>query len=753
MVGRGARTLAGFRRGVSKLWRRGAPLLISVTAGLGAAGQIESASSRCARAVERGQWREARDACHESHVGQGNAADVILLARAELQVGNSKEAERLATGALEGPLRAQALAVVGVLRDRAGDREGAHAALREAIASFQARGETRELARAWFALAGSFWRDRRLSETLDALDEALAAAEMAGDRRLKGLTTLMRGDVMRSVGDARSAEREYELAASQLEGRTADLAYVDLKLGILRQEADMLNVADIAFQRALARAEETGSQDAASAARQNLAYSAHLAGNPEAGFAYLADWKGPYDFSYHSIVAMLEADAGKLEQALASMDRALSLSRGNDAWWGEYERARIRERLGDDAGAELGYERSIAIVERMRAAMDQTELQAWMIARRRRPYEALLALFVRQGRTEQAMRVLEAFSARSFMDAVIANGSLVAPARDALDVASTWRRLEDAAGSPDDLGAGLAGREVVVPVEVLGRLYVAYKPAHGRMSFIDRGDAAHTRDLATRFAANPDATDLAAELGRILIPEEVGAGSGTLHIVASGWLAAVPYAALRRGDSFLVEQRPLAIMPSLRAFSVQGSDHPTKRRLVIADADGTLPSARVEATEIARALGTNAAVAEEATSLLVETAGPLELLHLGVHAGLDGGGAWLSMADGRWSTDAIMDSGVSAQVVILAACSSAATHHEEVWGSLATAFLANGSGSVIASLGSIGDDDTRSVMRALYQGDLVRQPVRALADAQRSALGRLPPRAWAKFVIYGVSDN
>ncbi len=752
MEGCFAHAHARVRVGLSKLLSRGALFAITLSA-CPMDGHLESASSRCARAVDRGQWREARDSCHESHVAQGNPADVILLARAELQLGNSAEAERLATGALKGRLRPQALAVLGVLRDRSGDREGARTALSEAITTFEAQGDNRELARAWFALAGSFWRERRLTETLGALDEALAAAEVAADRRLLGLTALMRGDVMRSVGDARSAEREYELAASLLEDRPADLVYVDLKQGILRQEADMLHLSDLAFQRALGRAQQTGSHEAITAARQNLAYNAHLAGQSEAGFAYLADWKGPFDFSYHAVLAMLEADAGRLEDALASMNRALELSRSNDAWWGEYERARILERLGNDRAAEQGYERSIAIVEEMRAAMDQSELQAWMIPRRRQPYEALLSLFVRQGRTAQAVRVLDAFTARSFIDALIANGSLVGPPGDAHDIASSWRRLEGAAGATDDLGQALAGREVVVPVEILGTLYIAHKPAQGDVRFIKRGDAAPVRELAKRFAADPDHQGLATELGSILVPEDVEAGPSPLHLVVSGWLAAIPYAALRRSDSFLVQQRPLAIMPSLRAFAAEHERSPAPRRLVMADADGTLPAARIEAGEIARALGTTAVVSDAATRSLVETAGPLELLHLGVHAGLDGGGAWLSMADGRWSTDAILDSGLAADVVVLAACSSAATRHEEVWGSLATAFLANGSGSVIASLGSIDDDDTRSVMRALYQGDLVRQPVRALAEAQRSVAERLPPRAWAKFIIFSVSNE
>ncbi len=730
-----------------------APLLCAAVTVLLDADAAESASGRCARAVEQGQWREAREACRKSGVVEGHPADAIRLARAELQLGNDAEARRLATAGLEGPFRAEALSVLGVQLDRAGERDAARRALREAIAMFDTRGDARELSRSWFALAGSYWRDRNLTATLEALDAAQAAAERAQDRRLLGLSDLMRGDVMRSIGDARRAELQYELAASELEGLPADLAYVDLKQGILRQEAGMLHLADISFGRALERARAVGSQEAITAARQNLAYNAHLSGDVEGGFAQLADWQGPFDFSHYSVRAMLEADAGRLEDALKSIDQALALSRSSDAWWGEYERARILERLGDDVRAQEGYEKSIGIVERTRAAMDQSELQAWMIPRRRLPYEALLALFVRQNKTAQALKVLEAFSARSFVDALVTNGTLTASADDPRMVVSAWQRLETAGDYADDLAAALAHREVIVPTEILGRLYVAYKPAEGELRFIDRGDAGPIRELATKLTADPDLADAAAELGRVLIPDEVKPGPGTLHIVASGWLAAIPYAALRRDGRFLIEQRPLAAMPSLRGLSMPVEPLVGGHRLVLADIDGTLPSAREEAMNIAGALGAETILGAEATSVRVETAGPLELLHFGTHAGLEGGSAWLSMADGRWSTDEIIDSGVSAQVVVLAACSSAATHHDEVWGSLAIAFLANGSGSVIASLGSIGDEDTQNVMRALYQADVGRHPVQALARAQRAMVNQMPPHAWARFLVYSAGDD
>jgi len=748
-VGRFVPTLL---RGPRRLWAQRATILVTLGSAVVTGMYRQPATIRCAAAMEQGQWREAQAACVESTT-RGSKSDVVLLAKAELQLGNDVEAQRLAKTALGGPLRGEALSILGRSLDRLGEPQAARDALYQAIEIFQARGDDGELARNWYALAGSCWRDRQLSEALSALDTAESHAVALNDRQMLGLIALMRGDVMRAVGDAASAEQQYGLAAISLAGRQSDMAFVDLKLGMLRQEAGLLHLSDLSFQRALSRAVEVGNKDAVTAARQNLAYNAHLQGDTAGGLLQIADWQGPFDFSHYSVKAMLEADDGKWVEALASIDQALAVSRGNDNWWGEYERARILEHLGDDRGARSGYEQSIACVERTRSAMDLGELQPWMIPRRRLPYEALLRSFVRHGEHERALSVLEAFSARSFVDALIASGSLASAPSETENIAAKWQRLDPSGASPSNLSETLGDREIVMPVEVLGQLYLAHKPANAHVRFIDRGAAKPIRALIAKFSANPDDLEAASALGRILMPDELEPSDRTLHIVASGSLADVPYAALRRDGQYLIEQRPLAAAPSLRSFSMRYAQPPTRGALVIADADGDLPAARREALETAALLDTTALVADDATRATIENAGPLDILHLGTHSGLDGSGAWLSLSDGRWSTDSILDSGSRARVVVLASCSSGSTRHQEVWGSLAIAFLANGSESVISAIGSVNDADTGELMRALYRADVRRKPVRALAEAQRSLLEKKEPHAWARFVVHTATDD
>ncbi len=713
----------------------------------------EPASARCAAALDRGRWRDAQEACAESHANGRDPRSAVSLARAELQLGNDAEAQRLVQSDLEGPLRAEALSVLGLSLDRQGDSIGARDAFKQAIVLFGDRGKHLELARSWYSLAGSYWRERELVDARYALDTAAVFATAVNDQRMLGLVSLMRGDVMRAVGDARSAEQEYESAALTLAGRPTEMAFVDLKLGILRQEANLLHLSDVSFERALAQAEAVGNRDAVIAAKQNLAYNAHLQGDPAAGLARIADWQGPFDFSHYSIRAALEADEGLFAEALVSIDLALSVARSGDVWSGELERGRILEQLGNDVGARQSYERSIALVERSRRDMDVSELQPWMIPRRRRPYEALLASFVRAGEGERALNVLEAFSARSFVDTLIANGSVFSTVAQAENIASTWRHLGFGPDGGETLTAALADREVIIPVEVLDRLMVAYKAPGVAVRFIDRGSSAPLRALAAAFAANPDDGEMAATLANALIPADVTANERTLHIVTSGWLADIPFAALRRNGHYLVEERPLAFAPSLRAFASRYEEPETRGVLVLADADGDLPEARAEAAEVADSLGTQALVTGDATRAPIENASSLALLHVATHSGLDGSGAWIRLADGPWSTDEILYSGARAGVVVLAACSSGSTRHQESWGSLAVAFLANGSDAVISAIGSVDDADTRAVMRELYRRNVREQPVRALAMAQRELVGRLPADAWARFFVYSTSTE
>src|SRR4030095_12136193 len=96
---------------------------------------------------------------------------------------------------------------------------------------------------------------------------------------------------------------------------------------------------------------------------------------------------------------------------------------------------------------------------------------------------------------------------------------------------------------------------------------------------------------------------------------------------------------------------------------------------------------------------------------------------------------------------------IGPRLVVLASCASGVRPWRQMWGSLGASFLAAGSRSVLASLWSVEDEQTRDLILRFYAEGGVSDPAGALARAQRVAIGRgQSPQYWAPFVLFG-SDH
>ncbi len=730
-------------------WRRWGlrPGVIAFLSCIAVGVDFTAGSDVCRAAADRTDWHEAKRACEASWQRGGEAGDLLLLATAELNLGNDAEALGLAKLLLDGELRADALQVTGVVLERAGKPQEGRVMLDEAVLRFEASGAAAKAARAQYAIAGSFWREGRFRETLERLDASLLHARAVNDTRMVGYVALMRGDVLRAVGDARGAEREYAEAATRLTMGSAR-AFVLLKQGMLRRQLGFEQLSRSTFEEALADARASGQRAAENAAHLNLAWNARKRGALHEASAHLDAWSGGPDFWYFYNLAQLRADEDRIPEALTTIDRALANAGGDEALWeGWYTRGKILDRSGDVEGAERAFEESILIVERMRASLDLEELQPWVLEERRAPYEALIALRIRAGRSEDALEVLEALSARTFMDSMVARR--VSGWSNAVDDAQSflyaWRELEPRVGSAL---TALEWADVLIPFEAEGTVYVAWIGAGGAPDLLERGKANDVRALIAQIAADADATDAAVQLGRALLPETLAPSDRPLLIVPTGMFQRVPYAALRRGDRFLVQDRALAVAPSLRAMSLETTRVASDRAVIFADADGSLPEAAAEAVAIGERFAVSPLSGIEADSARLRATGEAGLLHVAMHAGIGDRGAWLRTSDGRFTVGDVLACGIRANVVVLASCTSGASRDAEYAGSLAAAFLANGSGAVIATLSSVEDGKTRELVRRLYEHGVAVRPIQALAQAQRDMIPTHSPHAWAPFVVY-----
>jgi len=245
---------------------------------------------------------------------------------------------------------------------------------------------------------------------------------------------------------------------------------------------------------------------------------------------------------------------------------------------------------------------------------------------------------------------------------------------------------------------------------------------------------------------------LAARLGGALVPTRALAGDKPLHIVADGVLGGAPFAALIVDGRRLVEARVLAIVPSLSTPATVAS---TQGAALVLGSPGhaALAAARAEAELVAKTLGVEPRLGPDATIAALRAATAVPVLHVAAHGGIDPRGAFVELADGRVDAADVIAWRLAPRVVVLASCASGARPGRTMWGAMGAAFLAAGSGAVVASLWSVADRPTQRLIAAFYANGGATSPHRALAAAQRRAIAESwPVTDWASFVVLGGSS-
>ena len=428
---------------------------------------------------------------------------------------------------------------------------------------------------------------------------------------------------------------------------------------------------------------------------------------------------------YQYVEGVLAIHAGDVAGAERMLVEALASEEldgdvGIDA---RLELAAVYRRTGRTADADVMLAAAIADVESLRAA--SRELRPWILARRTRPYLERVALLAAAGRADDALATLEALHARAWLEA---------------------RRERRAAAPPPsvaELRARLGDHEVIVLADDGDTLWRAHVAAGVVRVEAIAGGAAALR----AFADHPDDAALAALAARAAIPDGVAASDQILHVVASGALAAVPFAALVRDGRFLVEDRAIARLPGLVALECHTRDA-RGPAVVIGPPDDSLPAATGEVRELAAQRGVPAHTGAAATVDAVLAARDAALLHVAVHGVVRPAGGALELADGTLDAARILAARLAPRRVVLAGCATGASADAETWGALASAFLAAGTEQVIATTRAVDDDDAAAIMRDFHaRGD--DDAIRQLAATQRTFARTMPPSRWATWAAWG----
>ena len=265
-----------------------------------------------------------------------------------------------------------------------------------------------------------------------------------------------------------------------------------------------------------------------------------------------------------------------------------------------------------------------------------------------------------------------------------------------------------------------------------------------------------------------------------------GQATTDLIIVPDAELHRVPFAALRNeNNESLAETHRIRVLPSLSImkaiFECPPDYHSQKGAVIVGDPEvgsvrlkaraepeliTRLESANKEAREIAKMMGVNPLIGQEATKArFLEEVGKAALVHIAAHGNpgtgeiafapppekrkpiLDEEDVVLTMAE-------VQNAKVRAKLVVLSCCHSARGHirAEGVIG-IARAFLGAGARSVLASLWAIDDNATIEFMRSFYwhlklgkrSSEALYQATAALRRSEEFA----SPLYWAPFVLIG----
>ncbi|MEO5823764.1 MAG: CHAT domain-containing tetratricopeptide repeat protein [Vicinamibacteraceae bacterium] len=494
------------------------------------------------------------------------------------------------------------------------------------------------------------------------------------------------------------------------------------------------------------------------------------------------------------------AGLGRIEEALAEFNRALTLARDRgpeDLVPIRRSRARFLVDAGRFAEAEEDLRALMAFVEEGRIHNVQSDvMRRGFIEARQDVFGSYVDLLGRQGKAEDALAVAERARARAFLDLRAqraGDARLAAPATpaDARRLATRYRSTIVAYW----VGPTETSIWVVRPDHPPVLVRVPVRPA--RLTALVRatagldGDASAARGLLMTERAQRAPW---RELERLLIapirsvlPRQPGS---RLTIVPHGPLFALSFAGLRQADgASLLEQYDLHYVPAIAVLAEMPAATRTAATgtLVVGDPGpleveaGTealpaLPWARREADAVRLALGapTTVLTGRDASETAVrEALAGRRVLHFATHGVVSNAPSrpsYLALhpnagADGRLLADEIYDLHLDADLVVLSACRTALgpVEGDGVIG-FARAFLSAGARSVVATQWDVSDRVSYEVMREFYrrraQGASKSRSLRGAQLAVLRALragtikvdgAALPetPRLWAGFVLTG----
>jgi len=718
----------------------------------------------CDAAFTEHDWPAVLEACSPDTADGAQARGRMCYAWAQFYRGRRDEALVEAEALFDSNERAQARYLGGLLLTKQADPdriEEGRRLLWDALVLFAVTADVRHVADTASALVPVALHQQRFDDAFAFAHMAVSFANATSDPGRpgrRGSALMMLAATYDVIGRAEDARDAFRAAAKIPDTPPADLAWVYFKQAVflleLNTHADAEAALEIlgAAERYADQAVRTGQAERVAgievAIPFNRAAALSTLGRDEEALALLAALPSTQrgHAMFQMITAIAAARRGDTDAALAHLDRPLADGvDDNYAVSVEVELAHVCRAKGRFVDAERALRRAIEHVNALRG-QGALELRPWILAHHAGPYEALIELLVEQGRTADALAVIESLHARAWLDAT----TTTAAAEPAVptDPAPGPPR-SPAATAPLDRAAlleRLGDHEALVFLDLEATAWRAH--VVGGVVRVERVPATAFTAIDT-FRREPDRLDAATAAGAILLPAELTNDDRPLTIVASGRFADLPFPALRRGSRLLIEDRAIARLPGLAAMRCQ--NHAAGGPPVfIGDADNDLPHAAAEVLVLAAAHQVPARLGDAATRAAVVASRDAAWLHLAVHGEVGPEGGTLLLRDGPFTAASVVREQLAPTVVVLAGCSTATGADAESWSGFPSAFLAAGSRFVIATTRSVRDDAVATVMQVFYAQPATRDPIVRLAAAQHIVAGHVPATVWASFAAWGV---
>lgn len=762
---------------------------------------LHEPTSDCVRLAASTRHVAVAATCEADFERSGDLLAARAALRAQLALGQPERAQVWLQRLQGTPLAGAGWRSMANYQLTRGAAAEAEQALRQALAADRAQADS---AGEWESHSGLFylaWRASRYRAAFVHLERALEVTSRSGLASQRARTALSLFSLLFDAGDTPRARQALEAArALYVEAQRGTPSWLsarwplgarralppEIELPLLLNEGALLIEdgrpawAREVYKRALEELSASASAQMLRAIHLNLVDVNLALGDVDQAEAGLAAARPQVDFDDPASCAAFGLRAARTAQARRHFRAARAAALAGLACDApSIHRSDLEHQVGLSAEAEghfdearLAYERSASAAEELLTSISFDDFKDWLAAERRRPLEGLFLLQAQAGDRFSALDTLERAQGRAFL-ARLTDLAAQAPAAPEATLAALAEHGADRLVAVDAL-RDLAPRLASVPIarrSATGVLLSRLRQRHVRAYFkardnvylvqLDAGEIAirrlalaadATMQLAARLVADFDDERAATALGEALWPEgSLPARGAPVHVIADDALGLdrVPFAALRRGGRYLVEDHPLAIAPSFNALCAPHQEA-AGAAVVLGDPRGDLPAAAQEARDVAALLHTRPQIAAAARIGTLGAAAQARVLHVAAHSDDGPRGPFLALADGDLTADRLLRANLAPRLVVLASCASGLSGSRGQAASLAQAFLATGSAAVLASLRSIDDAQARRLVLDFYRAGGAQRPTLALAHLQRQRIAASErPTRWAAFAVFG----